>query len=71
MADHEARISVLEHWKDDHTDEHKALWSKVDATHDRSITTETKLAIYTAMGVGAGSVLGGVISALLVKLLGG
>jgi hypothetical protein len=59
--DTHARVSVLEGWKDTHEGEHEALWKKVDTAYDRALSLEAKLAVYSAIGGGLGSLVGGLV----------
>jgi hypothetical protein len=67
MAGVDARVAVLEGWKDTHKGEHEALWATAKAAYDRSLTTEARLAAYSAIGGIVGSVVGSLVVWFLTR----
>ena len=76
----ESDLAVIQDWKERHEKEHErkdaAFWKKIDQnTEDHTNfvraleRVETKLTIYTSLGVGVGSIMGSVIGALIVQFI--
>jgi hypothetical protein len=72
--DLDSAVAVIEDWRSDHCKEHDKVWERIDQNRDEHIDfikaikcIETKLAIYTSLGVAVGSLSGSIIGAMLVR----
>lgn len=64
--DTNARVSILENWREFHDKEQGALWKKANAAYDKALKLEATMAVYAAVGGGLGGVAGAVVGALVV-----
>lgn len=62
-------VAVLKDWRDGHQDEHKEIWRRLEKQGETNLTVakaieriETKLVVFTALGVILGNFLASVLS---------